>query len=372
MLENMLAKQKSLGKKVNELSFDDVKLRQLFENDTDSFIELHVKGFDLIFIDEAHYSKQSGRILKYIFDKTKAKIIFAGSSAIELSLQSMKYLVGRVLLFELLPFSFKEYIRATEPKLEPLLEKNFYGEEIVEQINKDLNEFMLFGGYPRVVLAKSEDEKVKVIESIYATLILKEIKDLAKLSDDYKLTSLLEKLAIQTGSIANYDELCTATGLQYKELKRILNVLEKAFIIKQIKPFFKNKNKEISKAPKIFFYDTGLRNAIMNNFSKIRADEGAIIEDYALSEILKQGLEPKYWRTKAGAEIDFIIEKKGTILPIEVKKQIKPEQTPRAIHSFIQEYKAKKAIILSMQTKNTQPKIIHGLLQQTQTIKKYL
>jgi predicted AAA+ superfamily ATPase len=110
----------------------------------------------------------------------------------------------------------------------------------------------------------------------------------------------------------------------------------------------------------------------MNNFSKIRADEGAIIENYALSEILKQGLEPKYWRTKAGAEIDFIMEKKGTILPIEVKKQIKPEQIPRAIHSFMEEYKSKKAIILSMQTRNTQPKIEHILLQQTPTIKKYL
>jgi predicted AAA+ superfamily ATPase len=368
----MLAKQKSLGKKVHEISFDDVKLRQLFENDTDSFIELHVRGFDLVFIDEAHYSKQSGRILKYIFDKTKAKIIFTGSSAIELSLQSMKYLVGRVLLFELLPFSFKEYIRATNPKMEPLLEKNVYGKEIVEQINKSLNEFALFGGYPKVVLEKTEDEKVKVIESIYATLILREIKDLAKLSDDYKLTSLLEKLAVQTGSMINYDELCTVTGLKYSELKRTLNVLEKAFIIKQLKPFFKNKNKEIAKAPKIFFYDTGLRNAIMNNFSKIRADEGAIIENYALSEILKQGLEPKYWRTKAGAEIDFIMEKKGTILPIEVKKQIKPEQIPRAIHSFMEEYKSKKAIILSMQTRNTQPKIEHILLQQTPTIKKYL
>lgn len=372
MLENILAKQKAQGKKVHEISFDDIKLRQLFENDTDSFIELHIKGFDLIFIDEAHYSKQSGRILKYIFDKTKAKIIITGSSAIELSLQSMKYLVGRVLLFELLPFSFREYIRATKPKIENLLEKNVYGEEIVEQLNKSLNEFMLFGGYPRVVLARTEEEKIKIIESIYSTLILKEIKDLAKLSEDYKLTALLEKLAIQTGSITNYDELCTVTGLKYQELKRTLNVLEKAFIVKQLKPFFNNKNKEISKAPKIFFHDTGLRNAIMNNFSKIRSDEGAIIENYALTEILKQGLEPKYWRTKAGAEIDFIIEKQGTILPIEVKKQIKLDQTPRAIHSFIQEYKAKKAIILSMQTRNTQPKIKHLLLQQTQTIKKYL
>jgi len=372
MIENMLEKQKARGKKVNQLTFDDAKLRQLFENDTDSFIELHVKGFDLIFIDEVHYSKQSGRVLKYIFDKTKAKIIITGSSATELSMQSAKYLVGRVLLFELLPFSFKEHVRATNPKIEILLEKNNYGEEILEQINKFLNEFMLFGGYPRVILASTEEEKIKIIESIYTTLLLKEIKDLAKLSEDYKLTALLEKLAIQTGSLANYDELCTVTGLKYNELKRTLNVLEKAFVIKQLKPYFKNKNKEISKAPKIFFYDTGLRNAIMNNFSKIRSDEGAIIENYVLSELLKQGLEPKYWRTKSGAEIDFIIEKKGIILPIEVKKQIKPGQTPRAIHSFIEEYKAKKAVILSLQTRNTQTKIEHVLLQQTQAIKKYL
>ncbi len=372
LIEHVLKKQKSLGKKVNQLTFDDAKLRQLFENDTDSFIELHVKGFDFIFIDEVHYSKQSGRVLKYIFDKTKAKLILTGSSATELSVQSAKYLVGRVLLFELLPFSFKEHIRATNPKMEALLEKNKYGEEVVEQINKSLNEFVLFGGYPRVVLAGTEEEKIKIIESIYTTLLLKEIKDLAKLSEDYKLTTLLEKLAIQTGSLANYDELCTVTGLKYQELKRTLNVLEKTFVIKQLKPYFKNKNKEISKAPKIFFYDTGLRNAVMNNFSKIRSDEGAIIENYALSELLKQGLEPKYWRTKSSAEIDFIIEKKGTILPIEVKKQIRPKQTPRAVHSFIEEYKVKKAIILSMQTRGTKTRIEHILLQQTQTIKKFL
>jgi len=371
MLENMLAKQKSLGKKINQITFDDVKLKQMFEKDTDSFIELHVKGFDIIFIDEVHYSKQSGKVLKYIYDKTKAKIIITGSSATELAMQSTKYLVGRVLLFELLPFSFKEHIRAVNSKLENLLEKNNYGQEVTEQLNKSLNEFMLFGGYPRTVLATNEEEKIKVIESIYTTLLLKEIKDLAKLSEDYKLTALLEKLATQTGSLVNYDELCTVTGLKYSELKRTLNVLEKAFIIKQLKPYFKNKNKEISKAPKIYFYDTGLRNAIMSNFSKIRSDEGAIIENYVLSEILKCGIEPKYWRTKSGAEIDFIIEKNGVLLPVEVKKQIKAEQTPRAIYSFIQEYKSKKAIIFSMETNSQTPQIKHLLLQQAQTIKKY-
>ncbi|MFA6268865.1 MAG: ATP-binding protein [archaeon] len=372
MIENILEKQKKLGKKINQITFDDVKLKQMFEKDTDSFIELHIKGFDITFIDEVHYSKQSGKVLKYIYDKTKAKLIITGSSATELSMQSTKYLVGRVLLFELLPFSFKEHIRAINPKLENLLEKDNYGQEVTEQLNKSLNEFMLFGGYPRAVLATSEEEKIKVIESIYTTLLLKEIKDLAKLSEDYKLTSLLEKLATQTGSLANYDELSTVTGLKYIELKRTLNVLEKAFIIKQLKPYFKNKNKEISKAPKIYFYDTGLRNAIMSNFSKIRSDEGAIIENYVLSEMLKSGIEPKYWRTKSGAEIDFIIEKNGVLLPVEVKKQIKAEQTPRAIHSFIEEYNAKKAVIFSMETNNQTPKIKHLLLQQAQTIKKYL
>ena len=337
------------GKKINKISFDDVKLLQLFEGDIDSFADLHVREYDILFIDEVQYSKDSGKKLKYIYDNFDIKIFISGSSAAELSIQSLKYLTGRIFLFTLYPFSFKEFLRARNQKLVSLYERGDYGKEILSELNKHLREFMLYGGYPRAVLAKTTDEKKKVLESIYNTYLLREIREILDLSEDYRLVKLMKALSLQIGNIINYHELSTITGFPYKDLIKYLNILEKTFICNLIKPYYTNKRTELVKSPKIYFYDLGFRNICIDNFSSERADLGSIYENFIYTGLIKHNIFPKYWHTKSGAEVDFIIEKKNKLIPIEIKSLLKEAKLTRSFSSFFEKYNPKKGYIGSLE-----------------------
>lgn len=348
ILNKILDDLEKKGKKANRISFDNIKILQLFENDTDSFIDQHIKNFDFLFIDEVHYSKDSGKKLKYIYDSQKIKIFISGSSAPEISIQSMKYLVGRIFTFHLHPFSFAEFLRAKNPKLYSLYESGKYKEQIISELNKELEEFLLFGGYPRVVLSETKEEKQKVLESIYNTYLLKEIREILNLSEDHRLISLLKALSLQIGNIINYNELSNLTEFSYAELKKYLNILEKTFICKLTNPFYTNKRTELVKNPKIYFFDIGFRNICINNFSEDRTDKGSIYENFVSTELLKKNIIPKYWNTKSKAEVDFIIEKQGKIIPIEVKSNIKENKISKSFSNFLKKYNSPRGYFLSL------------------------
>ena len=338
---------KSQKGKINKISFDNLKILRLFEEDIDAFIEEHIKGYDFVFIDEVQYSKDSGKKLKYIYDTSWTKIIISGSSAAEISIQSLKYLVGRIFIFNLYPFSFKEFIRAKEKNLEKYLGKKDLSNIILERLNKHLEEYTLYGGYPRVVLSRSKEEKKKILEGIFNTYLLKEIKEILDLSDDYKLLNLMKALSLQIGNILNYNELSKITGFSYLDLKKYLNILEKTFILKQVRPYFTNKRTEIVKTPKVYFFDLGFRNIIINNFQKERTDLGSIYENFVFEELTVKGINPKYWNTKSNAEVDFILEKQGKLIPVEVKLNIYEKKLTKSFRSFIEKYSPKKGYFLS-------------------------
>jgi predicted AAA+ superfamily ATPase len=333
--------------KINRINFDDVKTLRLFEEDIDAFINKYIKGFDILFIDEVQYSNDSGKKLKYIYDNHWVKIIISGSSATEISIQSLKYLVGRIFTFNLYPFSFKEFIRAKNKNLENYLSHKKISDAVLEELNESFEEYLLYGGYPRVVLSDSIEEKKKVLEGIFNTYLLREVKEILGLSESYKLINLVKALSLQIGNIVNYNELCKVSGFKFLELKKYLNILEKTFILKQIKPFFTNKKNEITKAPKIYFYDSGFRNIIIDNFQKERADKGAIYENFVFTELISQGKELKYWNTKSKAEVDFILEKEKDIIPIEVKSMLKKEGLTKSFRSFVEKYNPSKGYFLS-------------------------
>ncbi len=346
IIENILKNQKK--KKINELSFDNFKTLRLFEEDIDAFIEEHVVGYDLIFIDEVQYSKDSGKKLKYIYDKHWKKIIISGSSAAEISIQSLKYLVGRIFTFNLYPFSFREFIRARESILEKYLDKKEKSKIILERLNKHLEEYLIFGGYPRVVLSESREEKIKVLEGILNTYLLKEIKEILELSDDYKLMNLMKALSLQIGNMINYSELSSLTGFSFVDLKKYLNILEKTFILKQIKPYFTNKRTEIVKVPKVYFFDLGFRNVIIDNFQKERSDMGAIYENFIFNQAAYGGIELKYWNTKSNAEVDFVFEKSGKVFPIEVKSRWNDKKITKSFRSFVEKYNSRQGYFFSL------------------------
>lgn len=353
LINNILSSLKEKGKKISSVSFDDVKTLRLFEDDIDSFTDLHIKGFDFLFIDEVQYSKDSGKKLKYLYDNFNIKIFISGSSAAEISIQSLKYLVGRIFTFVLLPFSFREFLSAKDPALMRLYAKGEYKSEIVSRLNKHLKEYILYGGYPRVVLAGSPEEKITILKNIFNTYLLREIKDILGLSEDHKLTSLLKALSLQIGNLINYSELSGITGFSYGDLKKYANILEKTYISSFVRPFQTNKRIELVKNPKVYFFDLGFRNICIDNFSEERTDKGAIYENFIFCELIKMDEKPKYWRTKSGAEVDFILERSGKPLPLEIKTTLAEDSLTKSFNSFVEKYSPNKGYIVSLEHEGT-------------------
>jgi len=346
MIDHILNDSK---KKVTKISFDNINIKNLFVNNTDEFIELYIKKTEILFIDEIHYAKDSGKILKYIYDqyKGKIKIIITSSSSVDLSIQSLRYLVGRVNIFELYPFSFYEFLCAKDKNLSELYKKGELTQESLKLFNPYFNEFLLYGGYPKVVLENSRDVKEKLLKDIAYIYALRDINSIINLIDDFKLNNLLKALSLQTGNVINHKELSDNTNLNYLELKKLMNILDKTYICKEISPFFKNKRTELTKRKKIYFYDIGLRNAIINIFSLETSDIGFLKENFIFSELIKSEIVPKYWRTDDGAEVDFIIEKGHDIYTIEVKNNLKNPNITKSYLSFIKKYNPKKGFLFT-------------------------
>jgi len=348
--------------KSNFLTFEDPETLFMFERNTLDFINLYVRNKSILFVDEFQYAKNGGKILKRIYDEFKIKIIITGSSSVDLTVQALKSLVGRIFIFEIFPFNFEEFLRAKDLGLYDFYRKhvkkgleNLSATDILnfdDGINNKLRgyfqEYSIYGGYPRVVLSSDVGEKKEILKGIYSTFFLREVKDYMGLIDDYKLQKLVKSLSLQIGSLIDYKELSSLSGYAFVSLKKYLNFLEKTYICSLIRPFFRNKRKEIVKNPKVYFLDAGLRNYIVNDFRKLgeRPDSGELLENNIFVNLRKRSYDIKYWRSKIKREIDFIVEKDGLIIGIEAKMNVyKCRKSPSEIE-FSQLYPDSKLIFL--------------------------
>ncbi|MFA5855182.1 MAG: ATP-binding protein [Candidatus Gracilibacteria bacterium] len=326
----------SLPKAVS-LSFEDQKVLALFEESPDDFISAYVKGNRYLFIDEFQYAKHGGKILKYIYDKEKIKIIISGSSALEITVRAVKFLVGRIVVFELFPFDFEEWLTAKDNPMLKILEQHkkrlkskkstpLIPPHVHKRFVELYEEYVRFGGYPRVVTEENHERKKQLLENIYNTYFLREVRDVMGLIDDYKLQSLLKALALQVGNLVEYEELSRLSGFSFPTLKKILNFLEKTYVCKLVRPFYKNKRTEIVKNPKVYFFDTGLRNATIDDFRRFssRPDAGALLENGLAMEMTKRGWDIHFWRSKKQDELDFVVNRGNLdLVAIEVKSYLK-------------------------------------------------
>lgn len=342
--------QKDMEKSVF-ITLEDIQIRSLFDRDIKSFIQLYINPYKYIFIDEFQYAKNGGQALKFIYDTVKDKKIFiSGSSVLELTVNTVKHLAGRIFSFTLYPLDFQEYLSYKDPHL-----YEFYKEldpykkldrAVLDRFNSLLEDFIIYGGYPRVVTSKDNDEKQMVLKNILNIYLLKDIRDILGLTDDYKIFNLIKALALQIGNIISYTELSIITGQGFGPLKKYLNLLEKTYIAALIKPFFTNKRTELVKNPKGYFYDTGLRNAVIGDFKRLdmRQDKGILYENFIFTKLIKENFTLKYWRTKSKAEVDFIINDKT---PLEVKSNISRPIGGRSLLSFIEKYRPRKAFVFN-------------------------
>ena len=293
-----------------------------------------------LIIDEIQYMDDPTKFLKIMHDHyPNIKPIVSGSSTFEIKKKFKESLVGRTINFELYPLSFEEYLIFKN--------KNYkLNKENTKTINDELVElaedYIRFGGYPKIVLEPSEEKKHAYLGQIISTYVRKDIRDIGNIRNVSAFNKLLELLAAQSGNLLNVLEISNTLKINRETVLEYLILLENTFIIKLISPFYKNVRSEISKNPKIFFLDTGMMHLLwLKEFPKVIL--GNSFETFVFSELIKLNKKINFWRTTNKQEIDFILKNKE-IYAIEVKYNFQNLDN-RNLKFFSEKYKCKTVTI---------------------------
>lgn len=279
-----------------------------------------------IFIDEIQYLEDPSNFLKLLYDEKRSqiKIICSGSSSFYIDKKFRDSLAGRKFLFEVFTLNFDEFLIFRNEK--ELLQKKGQKLSIYykEKLQKLWEQYIVFGAYPKVALAPNQEMRQLSLEEIGTSYIKKDIAD-AGIRNQEKYFALLKILAEQTGSLINSQELAGTLALAHKTVDEYLYVIAKSYQTAFIKPFFRNFRKELVKMPKGYFYDLGLRNFFLGDFSAVekRSDQGALVENVFFKELLRQAGSPdkiKFWRTQDGREVDFVWGKFAWEIKFNAKK----------------------------------------------------
>lgn len=319
-------KLKSQFKASNVIYFDleDQALLDLCNQGVDSVIN-HLKavGCDFgekifLFIDEIQYLDNPSSFLKYFFDhwKDAIKLIISGSSTFAIKSKFKESLVGRTVDFELFGLDFEEFLVFKNSTYDLFTQDKI----VVEELKRLFLEFVYYGGYPRIVLESSVEIKESLLKQIANTYLRKDIRDLANIGDINKFNKLLKILAFQSGSMLNASELSNTIDIARETLEKYLSILESSYVIKLIAPFYKNIRSELTKMPKVYFEDLGLKNIVAKG-SLVPALDGLDLETAVFSLLRKNtnAEDIHFWRTTLKSEIDFVVEHKTQLSAFEVK-----------------------------------------------------
>lgn len=315
------------GKQVYYIDLEDSRYLRILDAGVDEFLrhlaeQGHAVGTEqerlYVFIDEIQYLANPSSFLKLVADHHHGiKLIVSGSSSFAIREKFSDSLVGRTINFEIFPLSFREFLRfrgITFVEGQPLTQMKVY------ELREYYREYVLYGGYPRIVLTPEIERKEKYLQQIIDTYVRKDIRDLAGVKDIDKYNRLLEALASQSGSLLNVDELANSARLAKQTVEKYLFIMENTYVIRLVRPFSRNIRTELFKQPKIFFHDTGLMQMLwLKGLQKELI--GNVFETSIFSELVKRfGMESvRYWRTKDKREIDFIVTQRDIPLPMEVK-----------------------------------------------------
>jgi len=305
------------NKTIHFLNLEDLNYLDLLNKSPKNLFKIFtidLKKKTFLIIDEIQYLNNPTNFLKYFWDeyKEKIKIIVSGSSAFYIDKKFKDSLVGRKKIFNVKTLSFKEFLRFKNKN--ELSRKNFNKLSLSEKekISIFYQEYLIYGGYPRVVLSPL-DEKKEILRDIAYSYIKKDIYE-ANIKQNEIFYKLFKILASQTGSLVNSSEIANTLDVSKSSIDNYLYIMQKSFHINLIKPFFKNIRKELTKMPKIYFSDSGLRNFFISNFNtpEMREDKGIILENAVFRQLIEKYPkdEIKFWRTTSQNEIDFIVEEK--------------------------------------------------------------
>ena len=278
---------------------------------------------ELLFIDEAQNIPNIGINLKILHDEMpELKIIVSGSSSFELANRIKEPLTGRTVTFHLYPLALLEL-------------KN----EMTEFELKDkIEEFLIFGTYPGVYTLNTTTKKIKHLVELISSYLYRDVLQLSNIKHSDKIYRLLKLLAYQIGSEVSIHELAKQLGMSHETVNSYIDLLEQGFIIHRLSAYSRNLRKEVSKRDKIYFTDTGIRNALINNFNTLtnRTDVGALWENFLFIERQKKMEyhavhgQPFFWRLYSGAELDYIEERDGKLFGYEFKWGGRKKNPPKS------------------------------------------
>jgi len=299
-----------------------------------------------VLIDEIQYLEDPSSFLKLMADHHKnIKLIVSGSSSFEIKSKFRDSLVGRTVNFEVFGLCFEEFLLFKKYHYE---KGKIFTEKKISELKNYFKEYVLYGGYPKIVLTGAVERKEKYLEQILDTYVKKDIRDLAEIKDIEKFNKLLEALASQSGNLLNVAELANTSRLSMQSVDKYLFLMENTYIIKLLRPFSGNIRAELFKKPKIFFYDSGLMQMLW--LKRLQSEIiGNVFETSILSELIKifGGKSVYFWRTKNKQEIDFILKMKKEIMPIESKLNFEKFKGS-SLDYFKSKYKIKKYKIIGL------------------------
>jgi predicted AAA+ superfamily ATPase len=295
------------------LNGDEADVREILTNTSSTKLKALAGRNKIVFIDEAQRISNVGLTLKLFTDQlSDVQVIATGSSAFELSSQVNEPLTGRKYEFMLYPVCFKEMVEHHGLLKEKRL----------------LEQRLIYGYYPEIIT--SQGQEIELLKLLANSYLYKDLLNLEQIKKPVLLEKLLKALALQIGNEVSYHELAQTVGADKGTVEKYIDLLEKAFVVFRLPALNRNVRNEIKKGKKVYFYDCGIRNAIINNFNPVnsRTDTGALWENFFISERLKflqykgNNVEQYFWRTTQQQEIDLIEEENGQMSAFECKWNI--------------------------------------------------
>lgn len=317
------------------LNGDEADVREMLANTTSARLRKIIGNHKLIVIDEAQRIENIGLTIKLFTDQIReAQVIATGSSALELNSSIQEPLTGRKFEFTLFPLSFAEMA-------------TYHG--LIEE-KRQISHRLVFGYYPEVV--NSVGMEKKLLKLLADSYLYKDLLALGQLNKPALLEKIVRALALQIGSEVSYHELSQTVGADNQTVERYIDLLQKAYVVFVIPAYSRNVRNEIKKGKKIFFYDNGIRNAVIGDFSNIekRSDIGMLWENYLMSERMKYStylemhVKRFFWRTRQQQEIDYLEEREGKLYAYEFKWN--PSAKAKIPRTFLNAYPDSESFVV--------------------------
>jgi uncharacterized protein len=333
LLKKVMAEARRRGRSTAFFDLEQPTDMLAFHRPEASLPDLLRTAADVVLIDEFHYLANASQLIKAVFDAgARVKIYASGSSAMEMHRHLKESLAGRKILHRIFPCSVSEMVSS--------------------RTRLSLADYLVFGGMPGLVHLDTRVRKKELLADILQSYVLKDIKALIREENIRAFNTLLYLLAERQGGLVSAGSLARDVGLTPHTIESYLETMAQTYVVHVVPSFSNNLGNELRKSRKVFLYDLGVRNALLRDFRAAadRPDGGAVVESFVLLELARcvgPGSEIRFWRTKAGEEVDFIWVEDRVACPIEVKAGSCAGRIPAGVVAFLRRYpKTRRAFVL--------------------------